>query len=208
MFSQSQATEPPQLKRSGRFYLQDLFIRAEDTLFKVHRRDFEGGSEVFRHMFELPNSHQKDEGSSAEFLLVLQGIKAAGLEDFLDVLYQRSSRSNSALMSLERLKTVFKLAAMWEFEGVRAQVLSAFKEHMRGANSMDTILLYQELHINIDEDFVLAVQSTIEREEEVSYDEAEKLELGTLMRLCTIRGWYSATRARAQLPSKVCAAWN
>ncbi|EKM54546.1 uncharacterized protein PHACADRAFT_210344 [Phanerochaete carnosa HHB-10118-sp] len=183
MSSQPQAIEPAQVKRSGRFYFQDLFIRAEDTLFKVHRQDFESGSEVFRHMFELPSAYPKDEGSSAEFPLVLEGIRAAELEDFLAVLYSRSSNSASAPMSLERWKAVFKLATMWDFEGVRTQALSAFKEHMRGANSMDTILLYQELHLNIDEDFVLAAQSIIEREEEVSCNEAEKLELGTIMRL-------------------------
>jgi len=208
MSSQPQATGLSQMKRSSNFYFQDLFIRAEDTLFKVHRQDFENGSEVFRHMFELPKADHKDEGSSAELPLVLEGIKAVDLEDFLAVVYPRSSKSESVPTSLDRWKAVFKLATMWEFEGVRAQALSAFKEHMRGANSIDTILLHQELDLDVDEDFVLAVQSVVEREEEISYDEAEKLELGTLMRLCTLRGWYSATRARPQLPSKICTAWN
>lgn len=124
------------------------------------------------------------------------------------MLRSSKSGSDSAPMSLERWKAVFKLATMWEFDGVRAQALSSFKEHMRGANSIDTMLLYQELDLDVDEDFILAAQSIVEREEEVSYNEAEKLELGTVMRLCTIRGWYSATRARAQLPSKICTAWN
>lgn len=44
---------------------------------------------MFRHMFELPKADRKDEGSSAELPLVLEGIKAVDLEDFLAVVYPR-----------------------------------------------------------------------------------------------------------------------
>lgn len=100
---------------------------------------------------------------------------------------------------------------MWDFEDIRAQALSALKEHTKDRGGIDTILLYQELNLSVDEDFVVAVRSAVERQEEISDEEAEKLGLRTVVRLCTLRGWYSAVRASAamnQLPNKICAAWG
>lgn len=204
-----QNPDGPQSKRSERFYFEDLFIRAEDTLFKVHRKDFEHGSEVFNNMFELPKASGKADGSSEEQPLVLEGIKACELEDFLSVLYPRvSTDAEPESLSLERWKAVYNLATMWEFAGVRDEALRVLKAQTRAMSSIDTVVLYRELDLEIDADFVLAVQRLVEREQEISHDEGARLGLWNAMRVCTVRGWYSGTHARAQLPSKICAVWD
>ena len=61
----------------------------EGTLFKVNRRDFEEGSELFRSMFTLPSGGKTQEGCSPETPLVLEGIKAEDMEFFLAVMYPK-----------------------------------------------------------------------------------------------------------------------
>lgn len=63
------------------------FLQVEDTLFKVLRRDFEEGSELFRDMYTLPGGGTTAEGSSAEHPLRLKGLKAHEMESFLSVMY-------------------------------------------------------------------------------------------------------------------------
>ncbi|GJE92130.1 hypothetical protein PsYK624_082830 [Phanerochaete sordida] len=193
-------------RKSSGFYFEDLFLCAEDTLFKVVHQDFVDKSDVFKDMFALPRAGTRGEGSSAEHPLVLQGIKAADLEDFLSVLYPR--RSDLAPMPLARWKAAYRLASMWEFEDVRAQALGAFKEHLKTASSTDAVALHQELGLDVDADFVQAVLRIVVRTEDLTPAEAEELGMPVVMRVCTLRGWFSATHDRAALPRRICAAWG
>lgn len=72
-----------------RISLTRFIPQVEDTLFKINRQDFEQGSEVFRNMFDLPKAGESEEGSSTEHPLVLEGIRAVDLENFLAIMYAR-----------------------------------------------------------------------------------------------------------------------
>ena len=64
-----------------------IFSQVEDTLFKVNRRDFEEGSDLFRSMFTLPSGTQSSEGGYAENPLILEGLTAREMEMLLRVVY-------------------------------------------------------------------------------------------------------------------------
>lgn len=67
----------------------DLGTQAEDTLFKVNRRDFEEGSDAFRSMFDLPNGSGGRQLSRTEQPLFLEGVRADEMESFLAVVYHQ-----------------------------------------------------------------------------------------------------------------------
>ena len=57
-------------------------------LFRLPRRNFESDSDVFRDMFALPFSTERDpEGSSPENPLHLEGITKEDFESLLDVMF-------------------------------------------------------------------------------------------------------------------------
>lgn len=112
-------------------------------------------------------------------------------------------------MSLKKWKAVFKLAKRWEFSKICELTLKAIKEKLEEEDSIDAILVYHELGLDLDEGFVSVVRGLVTRAEDISEEDARRLDLTTLMRICTLRGWHARSPgSRSFVDAKICSTWN
>ncbi|KAK0226453.1 hypothetical protein IW262DRAFT_1431442 [Armillaria fumosa] len=98
------------------FYWENVVFLVENTLFKVPRYHFESFSEVFKTMFTLPHGDGVNiDGSSDEYPLVLQGVKAQEFRSLLNVMLH----PELPLLTTEAWLDVLKLSNMWRLVNIR-----------------------------------------------------------------------------------------
>ncbi|KAL1744852.1 hypothetical protein HDZ31DRAFT_63743 [Schizophyllum fasciatum] len=77
-------------RRDECFYLDVVTFQVTQTLFRIPRYAFEGGSAVFASMFTLPpGTGQDTEGCSDEHPIVLEGATDDEFRQFLRILLPR-----------------------------------------------------------------------------------------------------------------------
>lgn len=111
-------------------------------------------------------------------------------------------------MPLDGWKTVFKLSRMWEFEAVRTQAVKTLEEKLEFSDAVDAILTYQELALDSDEVIVPAIRRLITRADDLSEEDAKRLDLTTVMRICTLRGWHFSAGSTSAIDKKIRDAWG
>ncbi|KAK0494947.1 hypothetical protein EDD18DRAFT_1076390, partial [Armillaria luteobubalina] len=90
-----------------------------ENTFEVPRYHFESFSEFFKTMFTLPHGDGVNvDGSSDEYPLVLQGVKAQGFRSLLNVMLHPSFRE-LPLLATEAWLDVLKLSNMWRLVNIR-----------------------------------------------------------------------------------------
>ncbi|KAI5890119.1 uncharacterized protein SCHCODRAFT_02630911 [Schizophyllum commune H4-8] len=115
-----QCGEASASRRDDTFYLDVVTFRVSDTLFRVPRYAFEGGSAVFASMFTLPPGQGLDtEGCSDEHPVVLEGATDEEFRQFLRILLPRNALRPDNDLTQEQWTAVLKLATMWDFDDVR-----------------------------------------------------------------------------------------
>ncbi|KAL1659816.1 hypothetical protein GGF50DRAFT_130765 [Schizophyllum commune] len=121
----SQCGEAIAPRRDDTFYLDVVTFRVSNTLFRVPRYAFEGGSAVFASMFTLPPGQGQDtEGCSDEHPVVLEGATDEEFRHFLRILLPRNALRPDHDLTQEQWTAVLKLATMWDFDDVRQLAVS------------------------------------------------------------------------------------
>ncbi|KIK05795.1 hypothetical protein K443DRAFT_130215 [Laccaria amethystina LaAM-08-1] len=105
------------LRRDSTFYQDAVVFRVEGTLFKVPRRGFESGSEVFATMFTLPSVlGGAKEGQTAETPIILEGIKEDDFRSLLHLMYPIGPGDPD--VPRNGLISALHLATMWDLKDV------------------------------------------------------------------------------------------
>ncbi|QRV93146.1 The BTB (BR-C, ttk and bab)/POZ (Pox virus and Zinc finger) domain [Ceratobasidium sp. AG-Ba] len=119
--------------RHSKFYFDSIVvtIQVEDTLFNVHKYQLMK-SEAFSDMFKTVKSSTEgsEEGSSTENPIVLLEVSAVDFECLLTMLYAGRFSSQQPTLNASIITSAFRLANKWNFEDLRASLLSLAKEKL------------------------------------------------------------------------------
>ncbi|KAM5535775.1 hypothetical protein V8D89_010589 [Ganoderma adspersum] len=178
----SGSSQPSSYGRDSEFFtdVKALYLRAEKTLFCVPRHYFQA-SDVFDGMFALPAApHTPREGSSEEYPLFLESIKADELREFLRVLF--ATRNNTTIRSItSSWLPVLKLASLWQFSSLREKAL----KYLKSADCMTRLHIARQY--GVDDWFLPAVRDLISREEPLTGDEIGQLGLDFAAKVIALR---------------------
>jgi len=162
------------------FYFEDIVFLVDGMLFKVHRRDFELGSEVFEGMFKAPPEVGKPvEGSSPDHPLQLDGIKRDDFVQLLKVMYPTPSTEIS--LTRDEWISVLKLSTMWQFNVIRNQAIDSL-QHLPPRRR---VALAQEF--NISEWLLPALKELAEQKEPIGVKDVEEIGLDFALKLAHVR---------------------
>ncbi|KAH9941599.1 uncharacterized protein BXZ73DRAFT_41378 [Epithele typhae] len=167
-------------------------LQVGTQLFKVPRRKFEDGSEIFRDMFAVPQlgSDVAAEGSSDDRPLVLEGIREEDFCAFLRALFApRYGCKTSALPSYrapEAWIAVLKLSTLWHFDLLRTDAIEALNSQRLTDEQPVGALIVARLY-DVPGLLLPAIHALARRTESIRIEEAELLGLSTTVKLAAVR---------------------
>ncbi|KAF8161464.1 hypothetical protein B0H34DRAFT_701034 [Crassisporium funariophilum] len=178
-------TEPePEVERDDVYYLDDIVFKVENTLFKVPRKRFESGQNVFTTLFTLsPPKGAQAEGADDALPISLHGISKAHFRAFLRVLYPVKGIAST----YEEWVGALDLATMWEFKEARKKSVAKLTQLIKSRNVAENILLAKKYHVEqwLRDGYIRLVT----QKEPLEIDElcSSMLDLLTIARLLSIR---------------------
>ncbi|EGN92771.1 hypothetical protein SERLA73DRAFT_190626 [Serpula lacrymans var. lacrymans S7.3] len=169
-------------ERDKSFYFNDdVIFLVGGSLFKIPRKPFEEGSEVFRDMFQLPVSAGcAAEGHDDSNPIRLEGIEKEEFKYFLKVMFPAPEFSE---VSLTEWTSVLKLSKLWAFDAMRE----------RAINVMSTIAIpcamkaSLAINYNVDKWLLPALNDLAKRKEPISIEDVELLGVQVALKMAAVR---------------------
>ncbi|KAH7338057.1 hypothetical protein B0J17DRAFT_660599 [Rhizoctonia solani] len=193
------------ISRHPKFFFDNVLvaIQIEDTLFNVHKYQL-AKSEVFSDMFKMPKpkGDRPEEGSSPEHPIIIEGVAASDFAALLTVLYAGQFSSNQPTPDAPLIVPAFRLANVLNFSELRAFLLPLAEENL---DDVDKIVFAREFDIN--EWLVPAHVRLCKREEHLSFEEARKLQVDSVLMISQIREKHrtqTQTRSIAATTGTIC----
>ncbi|KAF7309190.1 hypothetical protein MKEN_01121600 [Mycena kentingensis (nom. inval.)] len=149
MYALDNARAPaPAPVRHSRFYVSNVNVtlQVQNTLFQIPKSCLQQNSEIFAHMFEIPQPEAGDgstiQGQSDENPILLEGVSAADFKSLIKVLFPTCVLNLLRLIldhepdtvAETRARTpgewvaILKLATMWRFLGIRQTAIRVLDE--------------------------------------------------------------------------------
>ncbi|CDO70494.1 hypothetical protein BN946_scf184569.g37 [Trametes cinnabarina] len=177
--------------RDSTFYSDHVVILVEDSLFKVPKRPFVEGAQVFKDMFSLPGYAETADGESDDKPLKLEGITKDGFRALLRVMFESYHQPPEVAKSVHELSTeewveVLKLATMWEYDKIRRIALANLTPRFE-ADRQSTRWLGYARRYEVREWLVPALCALARRPQAIQLDEVDDLGIETVVRMAEIR---------------------
>ncbi|KAF8548457.1 hypothetical protein OG21DRAFT_1449080 [Imleria badia] len=185
------------VSRHAYFYTDTVTFRVEDSLFKVPRDPFELESTVFRDMFLLPTGDlHREEGTSDDNPIYLEGIQKDEFEQLLGVLFHRThgTSQRSWPETNDQWTTVLRLATLWGFDAVRQAAIDPLKEKM---SPVDRVVLGQTYNLDFESWSLPAMNEIVRRQNPISLEEGRHMGLDMALKLASVREQLSFGLQRA-----------
>ncbi|PBK74039.1 hypothetical protein ARMSODRAFT_906666 [Armillaria solidipes] len=173
----------PSPSRSQDYYWEIIVLQVEDTLFRVPKHHLVGKSEVFDSMLSLPQGENEPEGISDEKPIQLAGIKKVDFEQLLQIIYPIDNTKLPDL-SVNGWVSVLALSSLWRMS-VRKTAIQRLTSRLSQISPADRIVLgrkYSVAHWISSGYEELATRVGV-----VSLEEAERVGLGTALRIVYVR---------------------
>ncbi|KAK2467421.1 hypothetical protein APHAL10511_000656 [Amanita phalloides] len=172
--------------RDEEFYFQDIIFQVENRLFKVPRYVFLRESQVFRDLFSLPVPEgSKPDGISDARPLKLDGIKALDFSRLLRLLFpQKPDSETLPLKTLDEWTSVFKLAAQWDMEDVKAKAVQMITPLLENAPAKQVKMALEH---GVDEWLVPALNRLVQREEPMDKTDVDLIGLDFALKVMALR---------------------
>ncbi|KAK2467422.1 hypothetical protein APHAL10511_000657 [Amanita phalloides] len=172
--------------RDDEFYFQDVVFQAENRLFKVPRHVFLQQSQVFRDMFSLPVPQDtKPEGMNDDSPLILSGVRAIDFSRLLRYLFPVKQISDSfPLKTLDEWTSVFKLAALWEMEDVKANAIEQMTPLLKKLPAKQVKL---SLEYAVEKWLVPGLNRLVQREEPLDKNDVEMIGWDYALKIMVLR---------------------
>lgn len=117
----------------------DVIIRAKTASFRVHTFYLGHVSPIFKDMFSLPHTHQKD--SRAAGLPIVEVTEdAKPFRDFLALIYHSTHLIDIDLDDVGTLYSILLIVRKYSAEGLRAQLLNRLEQRV-GADPVRTFAI-------------------------------------------------------------------
>jgi len=203
----SQATDPTpnKLKRKDIFYFDLVVFQVEDTLFKLPKGQF-AASSVFATIFTLPPGEKDAEGTEDK-PFVLHGISEVDFESLSKVMYPPPLTLTSLKLTRQEWISVLKLSTMWEFTDIRGRAIQELGKKEMGMEAVEKIACARRFEVK--EWFLDGCVELLKRVETITNEEAERLGLGTAVKLLRLREKYlQAPAVRHPTLCKFCSIYN
>ncbi|KAF9809200.1 hypothetical protein IEO21_07500 [Rhodonia placenta] len=175
-------------QRDRTFYLENIFLRVEDTLYKVPKAHLENGSELFRQMFTLPVSEGcAADGTSDGTPLYLEGVAKTDFAAFLKAMFPRyalTSLEEDLFLAVDEWVAVLKLSEMWGFTDLRKVAIKRLS-NMR-LDPVFKVSLAMTYHI--PRWFIPGLVGIARRESSLEPKEAELLGWDCALKIAEVRG--------------------
>ncbi|PBK86911.1 hypothetical protein ARMGADRAFT_1086017 [Armillaria gallica] len=166
----------------------------EDSLVRVPKHNLVGKSEVFDSMLSLPQGGSEPEGISDEKPIQLAGIKKVDFERLLQIIYPIDSTKLPDL-SVNGWVSVLTLSSLWRMS-VRKTAMERLTSRLSQISPVDRILLGRRY--SVAHWISSGYEELASREGVVSLEEAERVGLGTALRIEHIRESLFAVGLRKQ----------
>ncbi|KAF7309198.1 BTB domain-containing protein [Mycena kentingensis (nom. inval.)] len=136
MYAPDNARAPaPAPVRHSRFYVSNVNVtlQVENTLFQIPKSCLQQYSEIFAHLFEVPQLEAKGgstiQGQSDENPIRLEGVTVVEFESLLKVIFPiKASENAQDDLSNEDWVAILKLATMWRFLEIRQTAIRVLDE--------------------------------------------------------------------------------
>ncbi|PFH47358.1 hypothetical protein AMATHDRAFT_67826 [Amanita thiersii Skay4041] len=189
--SASSASATTASTRDDEYYFQDIIFLVEGRLFKVPKHMFIQESQLFRTMLSLPvpNGTPAD-GSSDDHPLKLDGVKAADFTHILRCLYPMRQFSAPTkgpgryIKKLEEWLAIFRLAAMWDMEAVRAKAVSELTPLLTNKPALQVSLAVEH---QVTEWLVPGLNKLVQREDPIDREDINMIGLDFALKVMTLR---------------------
>ncbi|KAK0241285.1 hypothetical protein EDD85DRAFT_818304 [Armillaria nabsnona] len=169
--------------RDQDYYWETIVLQVEDTLIRVPKHHLVGKSEVFDSMLSLPQGKNDPEGISDEKPIQLAGIKKVDFNRLLQIIYPIDNMRLPDL-SVNGWVSVLALSSLWRMS-VRKTAMERLTSRLSQISPVDRILLGRRYSVA---DWISSgYEELASRAGVVSLDEAEKVGLGTALRIEHVR---------------------
>jgi len=177
--------------RNTKFYIDDrkpfVTFLVEEQLFRVHRYLFELESEVFKSMFEIPQGDNNAEGEADESPIVLPSISVTEMEVLLTFFYFRQGLEE-AKFSRTDWRNLLSISHRYECARARERSIKEINKLDPPINDADKIAMAKKF--GVEEWLLPACVALVERQDPLSYLEAEKIGLDMTVLLSEAREKY------------------
>ncbi|KAI0656888.1 hypothetical protein C8Q70DRAFT_920440 [Cubamyces menziesii] len=184
--------DPNIVRRDYRFYSDHIVIQVENRLYKVPKRKFVDGSEVFRDMFALPTDSTTVEGQTDERPIVLENIKKDEFQQLLHAILYGPSYEEQKEPTMEDWISVLKLTAMWQFTKLRRVAIDKLTPLLKAAD-IPVRWLGLARQYDVHEWLFPALHALARRVQPIQLEEVESLGIATVIKMAEVResfvGW-------------------
>lgn len=138
--------KPP--RRNPVYFLEDIVLQVENTLYRLPQSRFRTGSRAFHDMLALPQGHTTSvEGLDDNNPIVLHGIASSDFDHLLEVLFPRAEEPPN--FNYHEWSRVARLADMWSFEDVMTLAIQEMSPMLEKDSTMivEQIMLAQQYKV-------------------------------------------------------------
>ncbi|KAI1788629.1 hypothetical protein LXA43DRAFT_974680 [Ganoderma leucocontextum] len=156
--------------------------------FKVPRRKFEEGSEVFRDMFAVPPGDNVVEGQTDEHPLLLESISMDEFRSLLRVMFRPHygpTAEETMALSLDEWIHVLKLTTMWSFDSLRRVAIDNLRPLLEQEDPVQWVTLARKYEVH--EWLLPSLHALARRQEALQVDEVEPLGIVTVVKMAEVR---------------------
>ncbi|SJK97991.1 uncharacterized protein ARMOST_01247 [Armillaria ostoyae] len=183
--------------RNQDYYWETIVLQVEDTLVRIPKHNLVGKSEVFDSMLSLPQGGSEPEGISDEKPIQLAGIKKVDFERLLQIIYPIDNTKLPDL-SVNGWVSVLALSSLWRMS-VRKTAIERLTSRLLQISPADRIVLGRKY--SVAHWISSGYEELASRVGVVSLEEAEKVGLGTALRIEHIReSLFAVDNQRATVP--------
>ncbi|CAG7854807.1 SubName: Full=Uncharacterized protein {ECO:0000313/EMBL:CCA68695.1} [Serendipita indica DSM 11827] len=158
-----------------RFYFQtgDLVFQVENAIFKVHRHFLMEHSPVLQDMFSASHLIERSgDGEDDSPAFVLKDDSLRGWECILSLFYPQNVFQQPRFTAVE-WASILRVAHKYLMAAIEIEAMKGLQEACPPLDMVELMIVAQ--HVGSDELYNIALQSLAQRDQMLSFEEAEKI---------------------------------